>query len=163
MSNRIINIKNYKKATQELERMQNKNYGQSEIKIINLHLRLLNNYIGHPIFLKNDAFVNAETLWAIMQEVKGSNKQHHYHSLPSLLIWKALVSLKNPYCILKTKQNRYTILSSFEDNGIRLLTIIEVNAPLKEDKKAKINKIVTIYPKDRINAFLKGKTILYIK
>ena len=157
---KTINIKNRTQSINDLKVFKNKNYGNIDIKIDNLHLQKLNTLIGKNVFQKNDAYISAETLWELMQE-PGSRGHHNYHGLTTETLLDSLKSLATPFCVLKTFANRLTVISSIVLNKNRLLTIIEINASLGNNQKAKINKIVTIYPKERIERYIRGKTVLY--
>ena len=157
---KTINLGNREKALKSITESKNKNYGKIDIKIENLHLKDLNKLVGKMIFKKNDAFISGETLFELMQPI-GEKNHHHFHNLSAETIFKTLLFLKKPYCILKTGANRYSILSKHMEKLKRIITIIEINAN-KVSEINKINKIVTIYPKDKINNYINGKTILYI-
>ena len=162
MNIKTINIKNRTQSLKELENFKNKNYGRVDIKIENLHLNQLNELLGKRIFKKNDAYISAETLWELMQPI-GQKKQHNYHGFSPSNILEIFLSLTKPYCILKTHLSRFTIISSIMLNKTRLLTIVEINATLSKNRAARINKIVTIYPKDHIDQYIGKRTILYLK
>ena len=158
----IINVGNYEKTIEQLQKIKEKNYGNLNVRINNLHVKDINSLIRKNIFSKNDAYISAETLWEITQPV-GENKHHHSHDLSIDCVFKTLNSINKPFCVLKSRLNRFAIISSFEENNLRLLTIVEINVPILLKRLTKINKIITIYPKDNIDNYLKGKTILYIK
>ena len=162
MNIKTINIGNPEKALQSLNEIKNKNYGNVDIKIENLHLKELNKLLNNNAFKQNDAYISAETLWQIMQPA-GLKIVHNTHGLTPETILRALKDVSHPFCILKSYFNRYVTISSFELNEARILVIIEINAPLRKNHQAKINKIVTIYPSDTINAYLRNKKILYLK
>ena len=162
MNIKTINIGNPEKALENLIEIKNKNYGNVDIKIGNLHLKRINELVRKNVFKKNDAFINAETLWEVMQPV-GEKNHHHFHNLTTENVLETLKTLSNPYCVLQTESNRLSILSTYEKNGKRLVTIIEIDTVLLGLSAAKINKIITIYPKDRINNYIRGKTVLYLK
>ena len=50
--NKTINIGNAEKALEDLVRLKEKNYGNIDIKITNLHLIKLNTLIGRNVFQK---------------------------------------------------------------------------------------------------------------
>lgn len=162
MNTKSINIKNHSQSLKDIGTFSNKNYGSLNVKIENLHLKKINELIRKNVFKQNDAYISAETLWELMQPI-GKKAHHHFHGLTSENILATLNSLSEPYCVLQTGINRFSILSTFEENRKRLITIIEIDATLAGFPFAKINKIITIYPKDRINNYIRGKTILYIK
>ena len=162
MNIKTINIGNTEKALENLNEIKNKNYGNVDIKIENIHLKDLNKLIDRTVFKQNDAYINAETLWESMQPI-GLKIEHNTHGFTPNNLLSIFESLSNPFCILKTHFNRYTLISSIFINTTRVLTIIEINAPLNKKKNARINKIVTIYPKDRIEKYIGKRTILYIK
>ena len=162
MNIKTINIGNTEKAIESLNEINDKNYGNIDIKIENLHLKELNKLLNNNVFKQNDAYVSAETLWQIMQPA-GIKIVHNTHGLSPEIILQALKDASHPFCILKSYLNRYITISSFEINESRVLIIIEINASLRKNHEAKINKIVTIYPSDSINAYLRNKKILYLR
>ena len=161
MNIKTINIGNPEKAVEDLTEIKNKNYGNIDIKIDNLRLTSLNELVGKRIFKQGNAYISAETLWEIMQPT-GEKKEHNFHGLKPETVLQALKDMNHPFCILKSRLQRYVTISSFILNETRILIIIEIDAPLRKNHKAKINKIVTIYPSDSINAYLRNKKVLYL-
>ena len=162
MSTKSINIKNYNQSLKNIDIFRNKNYGNIDVRINNLHLTDLNKLLGKNVFKQNDAYISAETLWEIMQPL-GNKRQHNSHGLTPETILRGFKDMTHPFCILKSYFNRYITISSFELNAARILIVIEINAPLRKNHKAKINKIVTIYPSDSVQSYLRNKKILYLK
>ena len=163
--NKIINIKN-KKAVDEIRRFKEKKFSMIDVKFENVHLREINKLLSFVLFEKNDLYVNSTTLWELMQPM-GKTGSHNYHNLTPEDIHKALNLIVEPFCVFRVKNDRYAIIpvyiSSFSEP---LMVVIEKEAELINNKNANINKIVTIYPKSKIDNFLSGidsKDILYIK
>ena len=96
-----------------------------------------------------------------MQPV-GKKNHHHFHGLSPEIVVQTLQSVSSPFCVLKTDTNRYTILSIFQIEEKRILVVVEVDNPLENNNKIKINKIITIYPKDRVDAYIKNNIVIYI-
>ena len=166
MNIKTINIGNRLKAIELLAQIKNKNYGRIDIKIENLHLKKLNELMRKNIVDKNDAYVSAETLWSIMQEDQGEDV-HHHHGLTDSDVLDGLRSITDPHLIIQAEINRYLIVSLFISSfGLPLMIVIEINATLRKDNKASVNKIVTIYPKDDIQGLIEKtpeKQLLYKK
>ena len=163
--NRIINIKN-KRAINEIQKFKDKKYSLVDIKLENVHLREVNKLLPFILFEKNDLYINSVTLWELMQPT-GSTGIHNYHGLSPEDIYNALNSIEEPYCVFRVKNERYAIIptyiSSFKEP---LMVVIEKGSELINKKNANINKIVTIYPKSKIDSYLdklNNKDILYIK
>ena len=98
-----------------------------------------------------------------MQPVGGKGG-HHYHELTEEDIYVALASIKEPYAVIDEENSKYTIISIIKSHFERpLLVVIEVNAPLIVNKKAKINKIVTIFAKRKVDNYINKKIVLYKK
>ena len=167
MNIRLINIAEKNESIQQLEQIKQKNYGNVDIKIINLHLMRLNVFIGKVVFRKNDGYITAETLFDIMKENIGKNK-HHFHSLSAEDVYKGLRYLNDPLCIIDEGDDRYLTISSFLSAlNIPILVIVEINASLVLNKNTRINKVVTMYPSDKTNLYIsrcmKDGTLLYKK
>ena len=162
---KIINIKS-KDAVNDLNLFKNKHYYSLDIRFDNVHLCELNKKVRKKIFQKNNLFINSTTLYEIMQPL-GLSGSHNYHGLLAEDILNALNSLIDPKFILVSKNNRYLIIpTKISSFGISLMVVIETGAGLVDDRKACINKIVTIYPKSDIDEFLMKfniKDILFIK
>lgn len=153
MSIKIINISKKKQALEFFSQFKNKNYGNAEIKIENLHIRNLNAIPEFELFKKNDAYINASVLYKILNN--GVDDTVNYHGLSESQLYDALVSIKTSACFFKTKKNRYAILTNvILPDGDPILVIIEINANLKQQFKIKINKIVTVYPKRNIKSYI---------
>ncbi len=160
MSIRIINVGNHDKAILEIKRIKNKNYGNVDIRVNNVHLRKLNKLTNIEIFVKNDLYVSAETLWTIMQS-EDIDSKHHGHNLTAEDVVSGLRSICEPNLIVKAENNRYLIVTLFISSvGAPLMMVMEVNAGLVGNQTANINKIVTIYPRGDISDLLKDKDLI---
>lgn len=163
---RKINLQNKQLTIEFLTKIKNKQYSQIDIKLMNSHIKNLNYLVGKNIFKKDAVYVNSSTLWEIMQP-QGKSGKHHYHALTEEDIFNALSNIANPYCVFKSYSDRYAIVSiSFSHFNEKTITIIEINADLIGVKNAKVYKIVTIYPKSKIDTILRNlnpKDILFIK
>lgn len=165
LMNKIINIKS-KKAIKEINAFKEKRYSLVDIKFENVHLRDINKLLSDELFDKNDLYINSVTLWELMQPI-GSAGTHNYHNLTPNDIFEAINSISKPACVLKVKRDRYAIIpvtiSSFNEP---LMVVIEIGGELINKQNANINKIVTIYPKSDIDAYLlkvNPKNILFKK
>ena len=166
MNTKTINIGNRTKAIELLIEIKNKNYGRIDIKIENLYLKKLNKFVDKNLFTKNDAYISAETLWSIMQDGPGEDI-HHHHGLTESDVLDGLRSITDPHLIIQAEINRFLIVSLFISSfGLPLMIVVEINATLRNDNQASINKIVTIYPKDDIQGLIEKtpeKQLLYKK
>ena len=101
-----------------------------------------------------------------MQET-GNAGTHNYHGLTPSDIFCVLNSIDEPYCIFEVKNERYAIVPTYISSFYEpLMVVIEKEAELINRKNANVNKIVTIYPKSKIDKYLSkidNKAILYIK
>ena len=163
--NKIINIKT-NKAIKEIRNFRDKKYSLVDIKIKNVHLRELNKLMSFELFDKNDLYINSVTLWELMQPI-GNSGSHNYHELSPEDICSALNSITTPKCIFRVKNKRYAIvpvlISSYDEP---LMIVIEKDAGLINNQNAKINKIVTMYPRNDLDKYLEGiedKEIMYKK
>ena len=160
---KTINIKNYDEAAKALFTFKKKDYSPIDIRFTNTNLRKINTLIGKNVFLKNDLFVNSDTLHDIMQPI-GDKSHHNYHGLSPEEILKALNNLVNPYCVYKAKFGRYGIITTIKrKSGETIIVIIEVGSGLIDQIDANINKFVTMYPKTDIGQVIsKKESILYL-
>ena len=162
---RIINIRN-ENAIKEIANFKEKRFSMTDIKFQNVHLKKINELVRLNVFLKNDLFINSSTLWELMQPV-GLTGSHNHHGLTPEDVLSALLGLSNPFGVFIAKNGRYLIVpvmtSSF---NMPLLVVIETRSDLVNDKNAKANKIVTIYPSSKLKELLKqikSKDVLFIK
>ena len=162
---KIINIKD-KRAIEQLKMFKKKKYKDTDVQFINVHLRLMNEILRTNIFDKNDLYINATSLWELMQEV-GSAGTHNYHGLTENDIIDALNTINKPYAVFETMYNRYVIVSTeLSHFNEQLFVVIELHCSLTNRHDANINKIVTIYPKSDIDKLLdrmNKELILYRK
>ena len=163
---KIINISNREKAIKQLEVFKQKRYENYDIKFENVGLREINELLDLKLFTKNDLYIYASTLFDLMSETKHSSS-HNCHNLTPEDILDALVNIRKPLAIILVKFGRLSIVTRIASHfGIPLLFIIELNSGLFVNPIAKINKIVTIYPKDDIDKYLSHfdkKEIIYRK
>lgn len=153
----VINIKS-KKAIKEIALFRAKNYALHDIRIKNIELKRINDYLNFRLFYKNDLFINSATLWELMQPL-GKSGSHNYHNLTPTDIYYFLLNINSPSLVYRERFNRIVVASDqpYSSNE-RLIMIIEVNASLIVNKNANIYKIVTIYPKSDLE-----KTIQKLK
>ena len=163
--NKIINIKT-KKSIDEIEEFKDRIFAQCDVKFTNVHLKKLNKITNVELFAKNDLYINSKSLYDLMQPI-GKADSHNYHELKPVDILNALNQITDPIAVFKVKYGRYAVVpvynSSFEEP---LMVVIETNAPLLNKLNAKINKVVTIYPKSNFDKYLEGiseKDLLYKK
>ena len=153
--NKIINIKN-KKSINEIKVFKDKVFVPVDVRFENVHIKRLNEIIKFELFSKNDLYINSKSLWELMQPV-GDAGSHNYHGLTSEDIYYALNSLLDPLAVFQVKNERFAIvpvfISSFNEP---LMVVIEKDAELMNRQNAKINKIVTIYPKSDLDKYLEG-------
>ena len=163
--NKIINIKT-NKAIKEIREFRDKLFVPIDIRFTNIYLKKLNKIINFELFSKNDLYINSKSLWELMQPI-GNTGSHNYHELMPEDIFNALNSILEPLAVFKVKNQRYAVVpvynSSFNEP---LMVVIEKDAELMNKQNAKINKIVTIYPKSYLEKYLEGldeKDILFKK
>ena len=163
--NKIINLANKTLSLSVINKIKAKDYVPFDLKITNSHIVSLNEKIGFVVFRKDSLYINSHSLWELMQPTGGKGR-HNYHELTAEDVFMALISIKDPYAILESEDNKYRIISIEESHfNELLLTIVQVEANLIQDSSARINKIVTIYPKDKVENYLKNneKDLLYKK
>ena len=163
--NLIINLGNKESSLSILERIKNNDYVPFDIKITNSHTMNLDALIGKKIFTKDNLYLDSRTLWEIMQPVGGKGR-HNYHGLTSEDIYESLSSINEPDLILFNSNNRYSLVTTYISHfGEPVLIIVEVKSGLIKNQNARINKIITMFPKSkkRINVSIKDAILLYIK
>lgn len=152
-----INISNEKESLEALKKFQEKCYFSTEIKFKNTNLKALNEKLKNT-FSKNDLFANGVTLYEMTQPT-GGRGTHNYHGLTINEVYEAIHNISKSDYIFKSADNRYilitTVVATCKD---RIIAIIDTDARLLSNKDAKINKLVTLYPKRNseklINDFL---------
>ena len=162
-----INVKS-KEALELITQFKEDKYVMCDVRLINVHLTRISELIGHPLFMKNDLFINSQTLWSLMNEdeEKVDSESHTHHPLTPIDILDALNNMQNPYCVFKTKYDRISIVvSCLSHYGEPLMAIIEIGADLINEKGSNINKLITMYPKDSIDRAIEkipAKRLLYV-
>ena len=162
---KTINIKNIEEAEVLLNAYKKKKYSPIDIRLSNTHLTKINTLVGINLFSKNDLFVSSDTLYDIMQPIGGKRK-HNYHGLTPRELVEVFNSFVDPYCLYITDLGRRGIISTItSETGLPLISIIEIGAGLIGNVRANINKMITIYPKDNLQRYLKSRrvvSVLYI-
>ena len=146
---KIINLGNQESALKVLTDIKNKQYVPFDVRITNSHITSLNSIIGKKVFKKDTLYVGSDTLWELMQPI-GNKGKHNYHGLTSQNIFDALATMKQSTEIELSYGNRYlivTLATVFDD--INLVVIITPEGYLKNETKTIVNRIITIYPKNK--------------
>lgn len=150
---KTINIRNKKDAITALQDFQEKQY-TCDVRFTNVHLKELNTLVHLELFTKNDLFVEAGTLWDLMQPL-GDERLHHFHALTPTDIYETLRNITHPYCVLENSEGRIEILSSIESHfGVPLIVVIELKSGLIVEDSANINKMVTMFPKRNADQYI---------
>ena len=80
----------------------------------------------------------------------GNKGKHNYHGLTPQNIFDALATMKQSTEIELSYGNRYLIVTlATVFNDINLVVIITPEGYLKNEKKTIVNRIITIYPKNK--------------
>ncbi len=142
----LINLGDEESAIRVLTSIKNKKNGNYDVRILNSHITDLNIVIGKRVFKKDTLYVNYETLWEIMQPL-GKKRKHNHHNLLPEEVYKALRTMKDSKDISVSYDDRYVIvtLATILD-GANLTVIVSPKSSLKNDIKAEIIKVITIYP-----------------
>ena len=161
---KLINIKNRREATFLLLQFKEKKYSHQTIRFSNVNLRKINSFLAYTIFVKNDLYVDSETLYELMQP-KGEKGIHNYHDLSPKMLLDALNSIVEPYCVFVEDDNRYAIVTTkIIDERDPMMAIVAVGSRTNEDINANVNKLVTMFPKKNIDSYIKNideEKILY--
>ena len=161
----LINIVNKQKATRSLNSYAERDRGHFDVRFRNVHLCKLNKIADRTLFRKNDLYVDASTLYELMLPVGGQGS-HHYHGLRPSEIVESLNHLDRPDLIYKSYLDRLVLAVHIKKPSERLLAmVIDPSASKRYDVLEKINKLITIVPKDNLHGLLRGKDradILYL-
>ena len=169
--NKTINLANKAMSLYIIGQIKNKDYVPFDLKITNSHITQLNNLVGKKIFKKDSLYIDSHSLWEIMQPI-GHEGTHHFHDLSAEDVYIALCSIKDPYSVLdasnmnntKTRCSIITVqLSHLKEP---FMIVVEVDADLRGIIDAKINKVVTIYPKSDYETYINNydiSRVLYLK
>lgn len=98
-----------------------------------------------------------------MKKSCGRDESHNFHNLSPRIIYDSLCAIKSPEAIYKSRGyiNRFIIVTPITYNKEHIIVIVEIGARLVNDINANINKLVTIYPKDKVS--LNNNELLYQK
>lgn len=150
---KLINIKNRREAVLILCQFKEKKYFHQTIRFSNVNLKKINSFLSYTVFLKNDLYIDSETLYELMQP-KGEKGVHNYHDLSPNLLLNSLNSLVEPYCIFVEDNNRYAIVTTKLADDEPIMAIIAVGSGTYDDSKANVNKLVTLFPKKNAKSFV---------
>ena len=159
-----INIKKRREALDTLNKFKEKNYNMQIVRLDNVELRKINNYLMHTVFKHNDLYVDANTLFEIMQPV-GKQGKHNYHGLSPETVIGSLKKIAYPYCIFEDGIQKYAVITSeMSKNNQPIMIVIAIETDTRTNIVKEINKIVTMFPKNDVDSFLKNmpqEKILY--
>ena len=151
---KTINVGVLSRAIESIESLGQKRMDSADIRFQNVHLRRINELANRVLFAKNDLYVDASGLWDLMQSDKDEKGvRHHHHGLSSSSIARALSCLHDPELVAFDARSFRYLVVTLSDKGKALLAIIETNAPLRGNRNARINKLVTIYEKDEYPSY----------
>ena len=152
---KIINIKDKETSIKGLSDFKVKDYDPLEVEITNIHLTRLNKFCKTKVFKNNKLYISSSTLFDAMQPV-GKRGHHHYHGLTEEEIIYSLASINTQDTVYQVGVDRFLIATSIIAKcGDIIIVLIDIDAALHNDCKAKINKIVTLYPKENCKKYLK--------
>ena len=155
-SMKVINLGTPLRAAEIIDELGKKRLAYADVRFQNVHLKKINDLIGRRVFTKNDLFMDAGGLWDILQEEDGTiGRYHHHHGLSPTFIISALSSLQDPeLVILECQTHRYIVVTLSVDGKV-VLAVIETDAPLRNNRNANINKLVTLYEKNDFPDYLR--------
>ena len=164
---KTINLGEREESVKALEILKEDNKTSRDIQITNSHITVINELTGKNLFRNNLLYINSKTLYEIMKDDEGKG-QHNYHGLTPEDVYMALSSIKDPkYVFIAKLDNRYATISvELSHFDLPLMMVIQTNASLMTNIDTLINKVVTIYPKDHVDAYiekLEKRMLLYEK
>ena len=152
--NKEINLAKTELAVEQLKQIKYKKPINQDVKFKNVHLLKINKNTRTKIFLKDDLYANTGKLYKIMNE-PGFTGQYDYHGISPEEVINILSTIHFSKDVYESYYGRFVILSGVRviDN-LPALVIIETGASLINDRNANINKLVSIYPKDKVDNYL---------
>ena len=152
--NKEINLAKTELAIEQLKQIKYKKPINQDIKFKNVHLLKINKNTRTKVFLKDDLYANTAKLYKIMNE-SGITGQYDYHGISPEEVINILSTIHFSKDVYESYYGRFVILSGVRviDN-LPALVIIETGASLINDRNANINKLVSIYPKDKVDNYL---------
>lgn len=151
---RKINLGNKKEAIKAFKTFKTNNYVPFDIELVNSHLKNINNSLNANVFKKSSLFVTSKTLWECSQPL-GAKGKHNFHGLSPEEIYNSLHDLQNTRCIAIVNESRFVVVTSIIANcGDPIIAVVEVGSSLALNRNANINKLVTLYPKKKLNNYL---------
>ena len=162
---RKINLGNKKEAIKAFNAFKTNDYVPFDIELINVHLKDINNNLSVNVFRKSSLYITSKTLWECMQPL-GSKGKHNFHGLLPEEIYDSLHDLQNARCIARVCDTRTVIVTSIVAScGDPIVVIVETGSSLTFNRNANINKIVTLYPKKKLDTYLSkiSKNNIFIK
>ena len=162
---RTINVKDTKNAVKDMVEYAERDRGHFDVKLTNVHLCALNELARRTIFRKNDLYVDASTLYELMQPI-GRHRSHNSHGLDPLQIINCLNDLNKTVSIIRSHLDRLCVFTSYlEDKNSSMILVIDRCSNLPNNLTALVNKLITIYPKRKVREYLgrcKKEDILYL-
>ena len=151
---RKINLGNKKEAIQAFKAFKANDYVPFDIEIVNSHLKNINDNLEVNFFRKSSLFITSKTLLECMQPL-GAKGKHNFHGLSPEEIYDSLHDLQNTKCIASVYESRFVIVTSvIASCGDPIIAIVETGSPLTLNRNANINKVVTLYPKKKLNNYI---------
>lgn len=142
---KAINLAEKEKSIEALTIFKTTQYVSYDVRINNSHIKSLNKIIGREIFKKDSVYIDSNTLWEIMQPV-GVKKHHNSHNLTPESIYDILIQIKNSDYAVESYDGRYLVITiSTCESHQQHAVIIEPCGSLKNDFKAKVIRIITMY------------------
>ena len=146
---KTINLGNEKSSLEALVAMKENKFTDYDVRITNSHINNLNSVLGKKVFRKDALYIGSDTLWEIMQPI-GSKGRHNFHGLTPEDVYNALLTMKYSKEVDVSYDNRYlivTLATVFDD--VNLVVIVTPEGSLKNESKTIVNRIITIYPKNK--------------
>ena len=85
----------------------------------------------------------------------GAKGKHNFHGLSPEEIYDSLHDLQNTKCIASVYESRFVVVTSvIASCGDPIIAIVEIGSPLTLNRNANINKVVTLYPKKKLDNYL---------
>ena len=165
---KTINLGEREESIKALEILKGDEGANRDIQITNSHIMELNQLVKRKIFRNSLLYIDSQTLYDIMQPTGESDSSHNYHELNPEDVYMALTSIKDPqYVFIAKYHNRHATISvELSHFKLPLMIVIETKAKIISNWEVVANKVVTIYPKDHIDAYIEKldqRLLLYKK
>ena len=141
-----INLGNKESSLKILYHLKQNKYHSLDIRLINTHIKDLNNILGKNVFKNDVVYANAIMFWEIMQPLGGKGK-HHYHNLTPENVFEALSTMHHSENVTLSYDDRYVIVTLAKiAGGINIAAVVTPKGSSVQKLNRNVIRIITMYP-----------------